>query len=463
MAKTGGPFMSEPRATVIVLVWNGRDFLEACLDAVLAQDYASFGVIVVDNGSTDGSPRLVADRYPNVALLNNDRNLGFAAGNNVGLQQLAGTPRDTRTDFAVLLNQDTVVHPGWLASMARAFATTKVGITGCKLLYPNGTIQHAGGYLYGPRGETGHLGRQNGDKDASTPVDGPQDGLTNVEFVTGAALAISREALEKIGPLDEGFRPAYYEDVDWCYRARAAGYRVVYQPDAIVTHHESTTTNALSRERKQALNQGRLRFLLKHWTVDRLVGEFGPAELAWVISMNRCEELMAARRAYLGSLLGLPDILAFRRGSSEDADALVGLLTDLRAAAQANLTSIGSQGALRGDNVPMEPRQPVGTLEMLSETQTIREQPFTSHVPVVGRLIVAFRDLWNSMATKWYVRPMAQQQSLFNAQLVHYLRTVEQRLQGQSMDIAENIDELTILAQSLAGVEETESQEDTDG
>ena len=230
-----------------------------------------------------------------------------------------------------------------------------------------------------------------------------------------------------------------------------------------MTHHESTATDALSRERKQALNQGRLRFLLKHWAIDRLVGEFGPAELAWVLSMNRCEELMAARRAYLGGLLALSDILAFRQGSISDADALVGLLTDLRAAAQTSLISIGSESVLTRGNVPTEPRQPVGTLELLSENQTIQEQPFTSHVPMVGRLIVAFRDLWNSMAAKWYVRPMAQQQSLFNAQLVNYLRTVEQRLQGQSMDIAENIDELTILAQYLSGVKDSDSQEDTDG
>ena len=206
--------MNQPRATVIILVWNGRDYLEACLDAVLAQDYASFGVMVVDNGSTDGSPRLVADNFPEAELLTNDRNLGFAAGNNVGLQVLAGMPCETSTDFAVLLNQDTVVHHGWLASLARTFAGTRVGIAGCKLLYPDGTIQHAGGYLYGPRGETGHRGRHDKAEGTTTPVAGPPDGLTDIEFVTGAALAISREALATIGPLDEGFWPAYYEDVD---------------------------------------------------------------------------------------------------------------------------------------------------------------------------------------------------------------------------------------------------------
>jgi GT2 family glycosyltransferase len=455
--------MSEPRATVIILVWNGRNYLEACLDAVLAQDYASLGVIVVDNGSTDGSPGLVAERFPEVKLISNDRNLGFAAGNNSGLQALTSSPQETSRDLVVLLNQDTVVHPGWLSSLARSFMAPDVGIVGCKLLYPGGTIQHAGGYLFGPRGETGHLGWHAEDAGMTMPVDGPSDGLFDVEFVTGAALAISREALETIGPLDEGFWPAYYEDVDWCFRARAAGYRVVYQPEAVVTHHESTTTNALSHERKQALNQGRLRFLLKHWTVDRLVNEFGPAELAWVASMDRCEELMAARRAYLGSLLALPDILAFRQGSLVDADALVGLLTDLRAAAQTSLASKSARGAPAEGDAPAGILQPVRRLEILSENQTIQEQPFTSHVPIVGRLIVAFRGLWNSMAAKWYIRPMVQQQSLFNAQLINYLRTVEQRLQGQSMDIAENIDELTTVAEYLSRTEVTADRGDSNG
>ena len=453
--------MSEARATVLILVWNGRRFLEACLDAVLAQDYANFSVIVVDNGSTDGSPELVAAKFPEVRQIGNDRNLGFAAGNNMGLQAVADSPQETASDFVVLLNQDTVVHPGWLASLARTFSAANVGIVGCKLLYPDGTIQHAGGYLYGPRGETDHIDRHAESTRTSTPLARSSDELTDVPFVTGAALAISRETLKEIGPLDEEFWPAYYEDVDWCFRAKAAGYRVAYQSEAVVTHHESTATEALSRERKQALNQGRLRFLLKHWPLDRLLTEFHPAELAWVASMDRCGDLMAARRAYLGSLLALPSILAFRQSSPDDADALVGLLTDLRVAAQTSLLSMGSQSSAAEGHVLAAEHRPAHPLEMLSEDQTLQEQPFTSRVPVFGPLIVAFRDLWNSVATKWYVRPIAQQQSLFNAQLVNYLRTVEERLQGHSLDLAENIDELTILAKYLARGEETDSRRDS--
>jgi GT2 family glycosyltransferase len=436
--------MDKPKASVIILAWNGREYLEACLDAVLNQDYARLQVIVVDNGSTDGSPEVVTEGFPEVKLIQNGRNLGFAAGNNIGLRAADG-------DVLVLLNQDTQVHPGWLEALMLAFEDPDTGIAGCKLLYPDGTIQHAGGYLYGPRGETDHLHRHA--QEENLPA------LTaDVEFVTGAALALRRTVMEEVGPLDEGFRPAYYEDIDWCYRVRSCGHRVVYQPQAVVTHYESTSTDALSYERKYAWNQGRGRFVFKHWPLDRLQNEFGPAELAWVAAMDRCEELMAARRAYLNTLLALSGILAFRQSTLDEADAQVSLLTDLRAAAQTTLASMA-----RADDVAAIDQVPASLLSELAENQILREQPFTSQAPVFGRLIVAFRNLWNSVAAKWYVRPLTQQQSQFNAQLVNYLRSVEQRLQGQSRDVAENIGELTAIAEYLVRAEETDSRSESNG
>jgi hypothetical protein len=337
----------------------------------------------------------------------------------------------------VLLNQDTVPQPGWLEALVGTFDDPSVGIAGCKLLYPDGTIQHAGGFIFGPRGETGHVGRHDQD-------DGRADELADAEFVTAAALAISRAALEKTGALDAGFSPAYYEDVDWCYRARAADFRVVYQPRAIVTHHESKTTDELSYERKFALNQGRIRFVLKHWPLGRLGGEFEPAELAWVQTMDRCTELMAVRHAYLMALLALPEILAFRGSSLDEADALAELLSGLRAATAAGLAR--DEPRLHGDAPPVaEPAASTG-MQRLRRSMTLQEQPFSSGVPLLGTLIVAFRTLWNSVATKWFVRPLVHQQNVFNSEVVSYL-------QGQSLDLAENIRELTAIAERLAHIE----------
>jgi GT2 family glycosyltransferase len=493
--------VSKPKASVIVLTWNALAYLEDCLDAVLGQDYADFEVIVVDNGSTDGSVDFIAQHYPQARLFLNKRNLGFAAGNNVGLRAASG-------ELLVLLNADTQVHPGWLAALADAFDDPSIGVGGCKLLYPDGSIQHAGGFTFGPRGEADHLGRY-------APDDGSFDKPTDVEYATGAALAIRRTVLNQIGFLDESFYPIYYEDVDWCYRARAAGFRVVYVPAATVTHYESTTFGAQTYERKFALHQGRLRFLFKHRPADWLLGEFGPVEKAWIASMDRNEELMAVRHGCLVVLSALPGILAFRssflKDTPEDAHALVGLLTDLRTATVAGLAALSVPAACQAPPLPTWPQPPsvreeatglpdlhldhqkkaewtrTQLLSALEAAQTIQERPFTSNVPVLGRLIVAIRSLWNSVSTKWYVRPLIQQQIVFNAQVVGYLRVLQEQatnleqhgemigwlsrradqleewsakqeffLSGQVRDVAENIRELTALAERAACTEKPE-------
>ena len=438
-----------PSFSIIVLTWNVINYIEDCLEALLAQDYSSFEVLVVDNGSIDGTPELVARRFPQVRLIRNQRNLGFAAGNNVGLRTASG-------DLLVLLNADTQVHPGWLTALADAFDDPATGVAGCKLLYPDGSIQHAGGFVYGPRGEADHQGRY-------APDDGRFDNLVDIEYATGAALAIRRTVLDQIGLLDEGFSPIYYEDIDLCYRVRAAGWRVVYVSQASVTHYESTTFGAETYERKFALHQGRLRFLFKHRPVDWLLEEFGPAEKAWIASMDRNDELMAVRHACLVMLVTLPGILAFRSGfpanTPKDAHALTGLLADLRAAAVAGLAAPQVPTACQAPPLPTWPQPASGQEEAaglanvqldhqseaewaqarllveLEAVQTIQERPFVSKVPVLGRFIVAVRDLWNSVATKWYVRPLIQQQTDFNTRVVRYLANLSGQIEQLGMSI----------------------------
>jgi len=442
-----------PMISAIVLSWNGKKYIADCLDALLAQDYAHLELLVVDNGSTDGTPELVAEQYPLVTLIRNGRNLGFAPGNNIGLRAATG-------DLLVLLNQDTRVQPGCLAALAATFADPSIGVAGCKLLYPDGTIQHAGGYLYGSRGESEHLGCHAAD-------DGRYDQVADVDYATAAVVAISRAALERIGLLDEGFAPAYYEDTDWCFRARAAGFRVVVQPQAVVIHHESATHYPTSLDREFAVSHGRIRFLLKHWSLDRLLAEFRPAEIAWLQGMDRSEGLMAARHAYLRNMLNLLDIARFRGASQVEVEALMGLLIDLRAAAAAGLASLpaaagkqhppqesGSGGAdAGGPAAPPEQQERDRLLQALRDRQTIREHAFTSAVPVLGPAIVALRNLWSSVAAKWVGRSMIQQQSEFNTLAVLYLEKLSLHLQGGARDAATDIQELTAIAERLVDLD----------
>jgi GT2 family glycosyltransferase len=427
------------KASVIVLSWNGMDYLDDCLNAVLSQDYPDFEVIVVDNGSTDGSPDLVAERFPQVQLVRNGRNLGFAAGNNVGLRAATG-------DVLVLLNQDTVVHDGWLAALVAAVDDPTVGIVGCKLLYPDGTIQHAGAYLHGARGESEHIGRYE-------PNTGQHNRPTDVDFVTAASIALRRSTLVKIGPLDEGFAPAYFEDIDWCYRARAAGLRIVYWPDATLTHFESVSTQTDTYAHKAVYHHGRLRMLFKHKSCSWLQQELVPAEIDWAGHLGRVVEMMAVRDAYLRILLSLAEILAFRLGPEgiasghdpqEEWDALLKAISDLRVV------------CIQDEPQTAFFEQLEHLWRDLQAQWDIKEQPFHSDAPIVGGGIAAFRHAWNSVSTRWYVLPILQQQIAFNSTVVNLMgalrHTVQQAvasLEGQKRDVAQNMREIDLLARQV--------------
>jgi GT2 family glycosyltransferase len=282
------------KASVIVLAWNGAAYLEPCLLAVLAQDYADFEVIVVDNASTDGSAELVAERFPEVRLIRNAHNLGFSGGNNVGLQAATG-------DVMVVLNQDTVVQPGWLAALVGAFEDPAVGLAGCKILYPDGkTIQHAGGYLLWPIAEGKHYGIGELDR-------GQYDQAREVEYLTGAAMAIRRTVFERVGGFDEQFFPGYYEDGDLCLRARQAGFKVVYWPTAVVHHHEGGSYSQDPYKQHRLIFRNQVRFIFKHSSTDDIVGTFIPAMLDRLTRKDR-RELHAVTLGSLEAMLIWPEV-----------------------------------------------------------------------------------------------------------------------------------------------------------
>ena len=139
------------RTSVVVISWNGASRLGGCLDALLAQIGPDDEIIVVDNGSTDSSTALVHQQYPQVRMIENQRNLGFAGGYNVGVQA-------AQSEYLLLVNQDVVVREGWLEAMLAALASPDVGIVGCKLLCSDGTIRHAGGSVSYPLAQLSHRG-----------------------------------------------------------------------------------------------------------------------------------------------------------------------------------------------------------------------------------------------------------------------------------------------------------------
>ncbi len=391
------------RSSIIVVSWNGEPYLADCLDALAAQVGSDDEVIVVDNGSTDGSASLVRQRHPQVRLIENGRNLGFAGGCNVGLRAAEG-------QALLLVNQDVVVRPGWLEAMLAALAAAEVGVVGGKLLYPDGTIQHAGGILHDPQALPGHLGYREADR-------GRWDAARDVEYVTGAAMGFRREMLERVGFFDEGFFPAFYEETDFCARARAAGYRVVYVPTAVAVHRETTTVEREGVEYHRWMGRGRLRFVLKHQTPARFHGDFVPAERLWLAAQRAPALREGLRAAYLDTLLGLRDmprtgVLADEGSEEAVAEALI----ELRA------TLVG--GELLAD--------PLGGVPW-----AVEERPFRSDLPVLGPWIARFRALWNSVSTRWYVLPLLEQQNEINRRLALALAAAQENIVALDRELAD--------------------------
>jgi GT2 family glycosyltransferase len=208
--------------SAVVLNWNGGDDTLAALASL-----KGVPTICVDNGSTDGSDRLVEQRFPNVELIRTAANLGFAGGNNIGIRHALGLG----ADWVLLLNNDAVAEAGLAAALDRAArARPDAGLLACKVLSEDGrTVQYAGA---GFNKWLGYSGR--------VRTSGP-DELRDVARADGAAMAVSRAAVDQAGLLDlELF--AYVEDVEWSLRIRRAGFAVVFVPDARARHKGSAAT-----------------------------------------------------------------------------------------------------------------------------------------------------------------------------------------------------------------------------
>lgn len=382
---------ARPTLVVCILNWNGRAWLADCLNALATQTRPADAIIFIDNGSTDDSVAFVRERFPDVQVRENGGNLGFAAGNNAALREVAA-------DLYVLLNPDVVLAPDCLAALAEATtADPTIGVAGCKLWYPGGEIiQHAGGFITAPRAMPGHYGIGEWDT-------GQHDTPRDVDYVIGAALAVRRETLAAVGLMDEGFF-LFFEDADLCARARRAGFRVVYRPEATGIHVESATAAPGSLAYLQRFHGGRWRYLLKHFPAEMILNEAIPAEAAWLDPLGAAER-RAAGLAYLATRRKLLDIAAARARegagawSPETEQAIAAALGELWARAAA----------------PDRPSPHPADLAVLTE------QPFTSTVPLIGPLIGRFRAAWNNVASRWYLGHLMAQQNEFNRLVVAQL------------------------------------------
>lgn len=217
------------RTSIIICVHNHASHTFQCLRSLLPEiDLTETEVIVADNASTDETDRLLAKFTNAITVLKNNENLGFVEGCNLAAKVAAG-------QYLIFLNNDTVVHPGWLPRLLETIESdASIGAVGSMLLDPDGSLQEAGGIVWRD-GSAGNYGRGAAAADQKFAFARP------VDYCSGAALLVRKDLFCKLGGFDKRYAPAYYEDVDLCFGIHSLGFRVIYQPLARVTHWEGTT------------------------------------------------------------------------------------------------------------------------------------------------------------------------------------------------------------------------------
>jgi len=290
---------SDPSVAIILLNWNGGEDTLACLASLKSVDYPDFKVLVVDNGSTDGSLNAIRGHFPEIVVLELGQNLGFVQGNNIGLEWAIGQG----FDFALLLNNDTWVSSEFLTSLAAALrADDRVAAAGPTIYYADqpDVIWSAGGEIDWKRGRT--FMRNMDERDHGQLGGAPRE----VDFVTGCALLVRLEVVRRIGLLDPRFF-AYYEETEWCLRMGRAGYRILHVPSARIWHRITPQAREASPRVAYYMARNRLLFLklaragVRSWFYTLFL-DYARTLLSWTIK-PRWRNKSQQRRAMIQGIL----------------------------------------------------------------------------------------------------------------------------------------------------------------
>lgn len=293
-----------PRACLAVLNFNGRDLLAQALPSITAQDHPAFEVVVVDNGSTDGSAEYLREHWPDVRLVALAVNVGVTAALNAMVDAAAGS------EYVALLNNDVELEPDWLSRLVAVLeARPQLAAAAGKLVrFSERTIiDRAGDELHW---SSAAYGRGAGELDR-----GQYEEPGEVFSVGGAAALYRTSAFERVGRFDEAFF-AYLEDVDWGFRARLAGFGAWYEPAAVGYHHGGATLGAINPFSLYHLRRNQIWLVVKNYPRRALLRR-SPA-LLWFTAMQtavavRPGHLGLVLKAYRHAIAGLPAVLRKRR------------------------------------------------------------------------------------------------------------------------------------------------------
>jgi len=262
--------LSVIKLSIVIVSYNVKTFLQQTLESVYkASSDIECEIFVVDNSSLDGSAEMVESKFPEVNLIRNDKNLGFAKANNQAIDKSNG-------EFILLLNPDTVVQEDTFSVLIDFFGThPEAGAAGCKVLNADGTLQPACrrssptpmvvlpkilglNHLF-PKSKI--FGKYN-----LTYLD--EDELSEVDAVSGSCVMVRKEVIEKVGTLDEDFF-MYGEDLDWFYRMRMAGYKIFYVPQTKIIHYKGESTKAVRYDVIGMFYKAQIKFVKKHFSKSK--------------------------------------------------------------------------------------------------------------------------------------------------------------------------------------------------
>jgi GT2 family glycosyltransferase len=248
-------FIEYPKVSIIILNWNGKEDTIECLESLKKITYPNYEIIVVDNGSTDGSTEFLERTYPDINIIKNEKNLGYAEGNNVGIRDAI----KRGTNYLLILNNDTAVDPSFLDKLIGVIESNpKIGVIGPKICY------YSEPWLIQSNGEkinfwTGNT-RSTGWRLRDSSID---RNLNFVDFVYGACLLVKADLAERVGLFDSRFF-IYSEEMDFCMKIRQTGYKIVCIPDAKIFHKDQVSSSKVSYLAKYYQTRNRIIFM-KRW------------------------------------------------------------------------------------------------------------------------------------------------------------------------------------------------------
>ena len=275
---TSAPSEITPLVAVILVAYGGRDYTLACLESLRKSNYRNTRIILVDNDSPDDTSERVKELFPEIEIIKSEKNLGFAGGNNLGINRAL----QMGVQYVMLLNNDTEIDPDAIAKLVeRAEKTDKPGAIGPMIYYHSepDLIWSAGGMIDFRWSFLKHRGIREKDRGIREKDRGQYSHSVEVDYLTGCAIMFPVNAISSTGALDESYW-MYYEDADICCRLKKVGYRIVFEPSSKVWHKISSSTGGNLSFRKMCFKyKSGLRFFRIHspsgyWSITYPISQF---------------------------------------------------------------------------------------------------------------------------------------------------------------------------------------------